>query len=184
MAPSAVLLKSSTTLTPPNLTNLTMSSSHTNHNYSSLTDFTGGLSTSHFGVYQQTSVGTGDVTIRTLVPAAISAEPYRKALIAKLFFRQILPLADATYVSFSDLMTTISLYFSINTGSSERESAAAVTSIRSHFFLVTNLQGVGFADTSGKPVKVPDSTQRPDDLAYFTFRAVVSAHLVDKRAPE
>ena len=39
-------------------------------------------------------------------------------------------------------------------------------------------------DTSGKPVKVPDSTQRPDDLAYFTFRAVVSAHLVDKRAPE
>ena len=39
-------------------------------------------------------------------------------------------------------------------------------------------------DTSGKPVKVPDSTQRPDDLAYFTFRAVVSAHLIDKRAPE
>ena len=81
-------------------------------------------------------------------------------------------------------MTIVSLYFSINTGSSERESAAAVTSIRSHFFLVTNLQGVGFADTSGKPVKVPDSTQRPDDFAYFTFRAVVSTHLVDKRAPE
>ena len=81
-----------------------MSSSHTNHNYSSLTDFTGGPSTSHFGVYQQTSVGTGDVTIRTLIPVAISAEPYRKALIAKLFFRQILPLADATYVSFSDLI--------------------------------------------------------------------------------
>ena len=130
-----------------------MSSSYTNHNYSSLTDFTGGPSTSHFGIYQQTSVGTGDVTIRTLVPVAISAEPYRKALITKLFFRQILPLADATYVSFSDLMTTISLYFFINTGSSERESAVAVTSIHSNFFLVTNLQGVGFADTPVKPLR-------------------------------
>ena len=105
MAPSAVLLQSSTTLTPPNLTNLTMSSSHTNHNYSSLTDFTGGLSTSHLGVYQQTSVGTGDVTIRTLVSAAISAEPYRKALITKLSFRQILHLVSCTL-----LMITL-LYF-------------------------------------------------------------------------
>ena len=68
-----------------------MSSSHTNHNYSSLTDFTGGPSTSHFGVYQKTSVGTGDVTIRTLIPVAISAEPYRKALIAKLFSVRFYP---------------------------------------------------------------------------------------------
>ena len=103
------------------------------NNYSSLTASTGGPRTSHFGIYQQTSVDTGDITIRTLVPVAISAEPYRKALISKLFFRQILPLADATYVSFSDLMTTIALYFSINTGSSERESEATVTSIRSNF---------------------------------------------------
>ena len=184
MAPSAVLLQPLTTPTPSNLTNHTMSSLHTNHNYSSLTDFTGGPSTSHFGVYQKTSVGTSDVTMRTLVPAAIGAEPYRKALIAKLFFRQILPLTDATYVSFSNLITTVSLYFSINTGSSERESAAAVVSIRSNFFLVTNLQEVGFTDTFGKPVNVPDPTQRPTDLTYFTFRAVVPVHLVNKRAPE
>ena len=159
MALSVALIQSSTTHTPTNL--LTMSSiitSDGSNNYSSLTDSTGGPRTSHFGIYQQTSVGTGDVTIRTLVPVAISVEPYRKALITKLFFRQILPLADATCVSFSDLMTTVALHFSINTGSSERESDVAVTSIRSNFFRVTNLKGAGFADTSGKTVKVPDPT--------------------------
>ena len=152
MAPSAVLLQPLTIPTPPNLTNLIMSSSHTNHNYSSLTDFTGGPSTSHFGVYQQTSVGTSDVTMRTLVPSAIGAEPYRKELIAKLFFRQILPLTDATYVSFSNLITTVSLYFSINTGSSERESAAAVVSIRSNFFLLLTCRKLGSRIPSLNPL--------------------------------
>ena len=52
------------------------------------------------------------------------------------------------------------------------------------FFRVTNLQGVGLADTSGKPIKVPDHTQRPAEIAYFTFRSVVSAIVVDKRAPD
>ena len=40
-----------------------------------------------FGVYQLTPVGASDATIRTFVPVSISALPYRKALIAKLFFR-------------------------------------------------------------------------------------------------
>ena len=48
-------------------------------NYLSLTASTGCPSSSHFGIYQQISVGSGDVTIRMLVPAAISVEPYRKA---------------------------------------------------------------------------------------------------------
>ena len=42
-----------------------------------------------FGVYQLTPVGESDATIRTLVPIPVSALPYRKALIAKFFFRQI-----------------------------------------------------------------------------------------------
>ena len=42
--------------------------------------------------------------ISRFVPAAISAEPYRKALISKLFFRQILSLADATYISRSAIL--------------------------------------------------------------------------------
>ena len=49
---------------------------------------------------------------------------------------------------------------------------------------VTNLQVVGIADTSGKPVKVPDPTQRPVDLAYLTFCSIVLAIIVDKRAPD
>ena len=68
-----------------------------------------GLASSYFGVYQQTTVGSGDGSIRTLIPAAISAAPYRKALIAKLFFRQILVLADTPSASFSDLMTAVAL---------------------------------------------------------------------------
>ena len=158
MAPSSVLIQPPTTHTATNITISSTITSDGSNNYSSLTASTGGPRTSHFGIYQQTSVGTGDITIRTFVPAAISTEPYRKALISKLFFRQILPLADATYVSFSDLMTTVALHFSINTGLSKRESDAAVISIRSNFFRVTNLQGAGFADTSGKTVKVPDPT--------------------------
>ena len=139
---------------------------------------------SHFGVYQQTTVGTGDVSIRTLVPAAISAAPYRKALIAKLFFRQILALTDSPSTSFNDLMTTVALYFSLNTGAAEREAESAVAFIRSNFFLIPNLQGVGFLDSSGKPISVLDSDNRPADLTYFTFRSVVTAADIDDRAPQ
>ena len=98
------------------------------NNYLFLTASTGGPKSLHFGIYQQTSVGSSDVTIRTLVSTAISVEPYCK-LIAKLFFCQILSLTDASSVSFSNLVTTVALYYSINTGSSEREVEAAVTSI-------------------------------------------------------
>ena len=81
-------------------------------------------------------------------------------------------------------MTTVALYFSINTGSSEREAGDAISFIRSSFFRVTNLQGVGFANTPGKPIKVPDHTPLPADHAYFTFRSVVSVIIVDTRAPD
>ena len=39
-------------------------------------------------------------------------------------------------------------------------------------------------DTSGNPIKVSDHIQWPADLAYFTFCPVVSAIVVDKRAPD
>ena len=129
MVSSTVLIQPSTIHTQ---TTLTMSSTNTDdcsNNYLFLTASTGGPKSSYFGIYQQTSVGSSDVTIRTLVSAAISDEPYCKVLIAKLFFCQILFLADASSVSFSNLVTTVALYYSINTGSSEREVEAAVTSI-------------------------------------------------------
>ena len=92
MAPSAVLIQPPTTHTP---TTLTVSSTITSdgfNNYLSPIASTGGPRTSHFGIYQQTSIGTDDVTIRPLVPAAISAEPYCKAPIAKLFSVRFYPL--------------------------------------------------------------------------------------------
>ena len=52
------------------------------------------------------------------------------------------------------------------------------------FFMLLTCRELGSRIPLVTPIKVPDSTHRPDDLAYFTFRSVVSAHLVDKRAPE
>ena len=81
-----------------------------------------------------------------------------------------------------NLMTTVALYFPLNTGAAEREAESAVAFIRSDFFLVPNLQGVCFFDPSGKPLEVPDSDNRPADLTYYTFPSVVTAAIIDNRA--
>lgn len=78
-------------------------------------------------------------------------------------------------------MTTVASYFFLNMGSTEREAEAAITCIRSDFFRVANLQGIGFADVSKKPIQVPDPDKRPADLTYFIFRFVVSAVATTKR---
>ena len=113
-------------------------------------------------------VGSGDVSVRTLIPTAIIAAPYRKALIANLFFRQILALTDTFSVSFSDLMSTIISYLSLNTGSAEREAETAVATIRSNSFLSYNLQRVRFADVSGKHIAIPDPDNLPTNLTSTT----------------
>ena len=81
-------------------------------------------------------------------------------------------------------MTTVALYFPLNTDTAKREAKSAVAFIRSNFFLIPNLQGVGFLDSSGKPIAVLDSDNRPVDLTYFTFRSVVTAADIDDRAPQ
>ena len=52
---------------------------------STLTASNSGPVRSNFGVYQQTSVESSEILMRTLVLDAISVEPYCKALITKLF---------------------------------------------------------------------------------------------------
>ena len=94
-----------------------------------------GSAASAFGIYQQTAVGLSDLSIRTLVPDPISAVPYRKALIAKLFFRQILSLADCPFVELNDLLSTVLLNFSFSTGSTERDADTAAQSISRTFFV-------------------------------------------------
>ena len=92
-----------------------------------------GSALANFGVYMQTPVGLSELSIRTLVPVPISAEPYRKALIVKLFFHQILSLTDSPSFSVNDLMATVAVNFDINTGSTEREMEAATQSISRSF---------------------------------------------------
>ena len=121
-----------------------------NNNITNLGGGSGGSSFANFGVYQQTPVGLSELSIRTLVPDAISAEPYRKALIAKLFFHQIFSLKYSPSVSFDDLLATVAVYVDINTGSTEREVEAAAQYISRSFFRVSNLIGVTFSDSSGK----------------------------------
>ena len=58
-----------------------------------------------------------------------------------------------------------------------------VTCICTAFFRVSNLYGLSFANTFGKPIPVSHSAQRLADLTYLTFRSIVYANIVDDRAP-
>ena len=138
----------------------------------------------NFSVYMQTLVGLSELSIRTLIPVPVSTEPYRKALIAKLFFHQILSLTDSHSVSVDGIMATVAVYFDINMGSVEREAEEAAQSITRSFFNVSNLIGVTFSNSSGQPIKVTDTDNCPADITYFTFRSNVSANTVDCRAPK
>ena len=54
-------------------------------------------------------------------------------LIANLY-RHIFILIDMPSVSFSDFMTTVASYFSLNKGAAEREAKTTVSTIRFNFF--------------------------------------------------
>ena len=112
------------------------------NNIHALSTVDDGPVSSYFGVYQQITVASGDVSIRTLVPAAISTAPDHNVLIVKRFFHQILALADTPSVSFSHLTTTVAMFFSLNTGAAEREMEAAVAFIRYGFFVFINCRAL------------------------------------------
>ena len=124
-----------------------------------------------------------DLSIRTLVPDPVSAEPYRKALIAKPFFRQILSLADPPSIELNELLSTVASYFRTSTGSAERDVDIADQSISHFYFRISNLTGVAFSGAAGKSIKVSDTTSHPADLTFVTFRSNVLATTVDIRAP-
>ena len=92
-------------------------------------------------------------------------------------------LFDTPSTTFSDLMSTVQSYFVLNTGSAERVAEATSISIHISFFLVSNLQGVVFSDTFGKPITVLDQILRHVEFAYFTFRSVISTATVDICSP-
>ena len=133
-----------------------------------------------FGKYQDTAIGY-ELTIRTIVPPNINAEPYRKTMVAILFFRRIISLSSSPSITISDLTTTVAAYFAMPTGSVERESERIVESVRHAFFDVGNLQGIGFVDSSGKAITVSD--HREADITFFSFRSTVLASAIDQRFP-
>ena len=130
-----------------------------------------------FGVFQDTVVGSSDLTIRTIVPPTISAEPYRKVMIAILFYRRILSLSSSPSVYLGDLTATIAAYFALLTSSAER----IVDSIHHDYFHVNILRGIGFLESSGKATLVSNLANRRADIAFFTSRSTVIASDVDHR---
>ena len=97
-------------------------------------------------------------------------------LIDKLVFHQILTLFDTSSISFSEIMTPVTSYFSFNTGSSERETKTTVASIKYIFFHASNLQSIDFT--------VPDPANCLAYLTYCTFRSIVSVVTVGDQTPE
>ena len=173
MAPTANLFKLTSTTdamnTKPNntLSTYTVNSSAVN-------------SVSFFGKYQDTAVGC-ELTIRTIVPPDISTEPYRKAMVAILFFRRILSLSSSPSITISDLTATVAAYFAMPTGSAEREAERIVDSVRHAFFDVVNIQGIGFLDSSGRSIVVSDNCAV--DITFFSFRSTVLANAIDPNFP-
>ena len=118
MAPTAVLFKLTSTTDAMNTT--------TTNTLAAYTANPGAVNpVSLFGSYQDTAVGC-ELTIRTIVPPDISAEPYRKAMVAILFFRRILSLTSSPSITFSDLTATVAVYFAMPTGSAERKAERIV----------------------------------------------------------
>ena len=122
-----------------------------------------------------------ELTIRTIVPPSISAELYRKAMIAIILFRRILSLSSSLFVTISVLTATVAAYFAMPTGSVELEAERIVESVRHTFFVVGNLQGVVFLDSSGKPIMVSDN--RAAGITFFFFRSTVLVSAIDQRFP-
>lgn len=98
-----------------------------------------------------TTVCARNATIRTIVTFPISAFSYRKALIAKILFRQILGYTDCSSISISALVSTATACFDMSTAMAEHEAEAVEISIRDSICCVNNKSCVGFLDSTGTP---------------------------------
>ena len=159
MTPTVVLIKitsTTTTMINNNPTTLTPNSSAPLASNSTVVS-------SHFGVYQQTMIGSSEISTHKLVPVSISTEPYRKA---SMIPRRLSRLTSGLT---RDLL---------------RGRQKPRSPLFARIFLVSNLQVVGLENASGKPSQVPYSTHIPADFTYFIFRSVLSAPAIDGRVPK
>ena len=135
-------------------------------------------SLSFFGKYQDTAVGC-ELTIRTIDPPSISAKPYREVMIAIFFFRRIFSLSSSPSFTIIDLTAMVTAYFTMPTGSAEREVERIVKLVRHAIFDIGNIQGIGFLYSSRKKNMV--SENRAANITSFFFRSTVLASALDQR---
>ena len=161
MVPTAVRNSLSTTHNTMNDTN--------RNNISPSSATSRSVVSSNFGVYQQISIGSSDTSIRTLIHDVINANPYRKALIVKLFFHQTMNLSDTPSMSFSDLMSTIASYFGLNTEFTEREAETAGINIRNAFPLFLTCRASAFLTFPVNPLQLRIQFVVPQTLLTLLF---------------
>ena len=110
---------------------------------------TSGNSDNALGSYHLLAVGTSDRTIRVTVPLPMSQSPYRKEMVADLFFGTIKGLVmDSTLFS-ADFVVNIAGYFDFNTSLAEEKAMVAAQKIRATIFKVELLTGLGFRNHKG-----------------------------------
>ena len=173
MTPTVVLIKSPST-------HPIMRSFYSNQTSFSTT--TPSAISHNFGVYQHTTVGANDVTIRNLVPVSINATTYYKVLISNIPFRQILINVKTPSGSICDLISTVATYFDMYTYMDERETEITVSFIRDSIFCVNNMIGVDLLTSKGSLLLL--IALLIVHFYYFTFRYKINLHLVDSRAPD
>ena len=156
----------------------------TNYGHTTGTTGTSGTNIVSFGSFKLLKVGCRDGTIR--VPSAIlmSEKPYRKAMVADSFFREVKALTVDSVFSSTDLVATIATYFDFNTSSAEIEAATAAERIRATIFQVEYLTGLGFRNQYGTPVSYRQGDTRQVHLHYFAFRSALRASDLDDRGPD
>ena len=138
---------------------------------------------SFFGAFQDTAVEISDLTIRTIIPPNISIEKYRKAMIVIFFSLYSFSLSSFPFVFISDLSVTVAAYFTLPTGSIEREAKRIVGSILNTFFNSDNLHCIGFLDSSGKLTLVSDLTNSVAEIIFITFSSTIATSDGDHRFP-
>ena len=158
MAPRRVLQ------TPPPLPSATMAITKLGH-----TTGTSGNPLNTFGAFRLMEVGSSARTIRVPTALPMSEKPYRKAMVADIFFRKIKALALESDFSSADLVATIATYFDFNTGSAEIESAAAAIRFTMPFFTLRTLSASDSAISTESISNVVQTSLVPLTLCILLF---------------
>ncbi|MGH7955166.1 MAG: hypothetical protein ACREOZ_04320, partial [Gloeomargaritales cyanobacterium] len=132
------------------------------------------------------AIGQGNHKYRTLRAPDISAPAYQKAQAFDMLYRTLATL-KSTHPCV-DLISGFTHIIPVSSTVAEQEAEQARASILSAFFKIGNLHGLGFYSKTGAEVATSvvagEIHERPDDIAYFGYRAVVSPITIDSRIQE